>query len=139
ARRRRGVGPPGFLPPRRRLAPGSAGGGRRPADALDLAVPRRLARQRVLAGVEQRELDARRTTVEHQHQVATGGIAVGGFGHARDSPGSGRDRRRWRRRRALPTTEAELKLIATAAIIGDSSRPVNGYSTPAAMGTPSAL
>ena len=43
------------------------------------------------------------------------------------------------KRKALPTTDTELKLIATAAIIGDSSRPVNGYSTPAAIGTPIAL
>ncbi|MBA3504768.1 MAG: hypothetical protein H0T80_03185 [Betaproteobacteria bacterium] len=28
-------------------------------------------------------------------------------------------------------TDAELKLIASAAIIGESSQPVNGYSTPA--------
>ena len=34
---------------------------------------------------------------------------------------------------------AELKLIANAAISGDSSRPKNGYNTPAAIGTPSAL
>ena len=44
-----------------------------------------------------------------------------------------------RRRSALPITEAELRLIASAAIIGDSSQPVNGNSTPAASGTPSAF
>jgi len=43
------------------------------------------------------------------------------------------------RRRALPTTDTELRLIAKAAIIGFSNKPVNGYSTPAATGTPSAL
>ena len=42
-------------------------------------------------------------------------------------------------RNALNTTDAELKLIASAAIIGDSNQPVNGYNTPAASGTPSAL
>src|SRR5690348_6726025 len=36
-----------------------------------------------------------------------------------------------RRRRALETTEIELRLIATLAIIGFSSQPVNGYSAPA--------
>lgn len=36
-------------------------------------------------------------------------------------------------------TDAELRLIASAAIIGDSNQPVNGNSTPAASGTPSAL
>jgi hypothetical protein len=40
-----------------------------------------------------------------------------------------------RNRSALPTTETELRLIAAAAIIGLSSRPKNGYSTPAAIGT----
>jgi len=42
-------------------------------------------------------------------------------------------------RSALPMTDTELKLIAAAAIIGDSSRSKKGYSTPAAMGTPAAL
>ncbi len=42
-------------------------------------------------------------------------------------------------RNAFATTDTELRLIASAAIIGLSSRPVNGYSTPAAIGTPSAL
>ncbi len=44
-----------------------------------------------------------------------------------------------RKRRALPITEAELKLMASAAIIGDNNQPVNGYNTPAATGIPSAL
>jgi hypothetical protein len=44
-----------------------------------------------------------------------------------------------RSRKAFNTTETELKLIAAAAIIGLSSNPKNGYSTPAAIGTPSAL
>ena len=42
-------------------------------------------------------------------------------------------------RSAFPITDTELTLIAAAAIIGDSSRPTNGYSTPAATGTPAAL
>ena len=44
-----------------------------------------------------------------------------------------------RSRSALPTTDAELRLIASAAIIGESSQPVKGYSTPAATGTPRPL
>ena len=45
-----------------------------------------------------------------------------------------------RRRRALPMTETELKLMAAAAIIGLRSRCAEiGYSTPAAIGTPKAL
>lgn len=40
---------------------------------------------------------------------------------------------------ALVMTETELKLIAAAAIIGESSNPNSGYSTPAATGTPKAL
>ena len=44
-----------------------------------------------------------------------------------------------RSRSALAMTDAELRLIASAAIIGESSQPVSGYSTPAASGMPSAL
>jgi hypothetical protein len=40
---------------------------------------------------------------------------------------------------ALVITDTELRLIASAAIIGDRSCPVSGYSTPAAKGMPSAL
>ncbi len=36
-------------------------------------------------------------------------------------------------------TETELKLIAKAAIIGDSNIPKNGNSTPAAIGIPIVL
>ncbi len=44
-----------------------------------------------------------------------------------------------RSRSALVMTETELRLIASAAIIGDNSLPVNGYSSPAASGMPRAL
>ena len=44
-----------------------------------------------------------------------------------------------RSRRALKTTEAELRLIANAANMGESKRPTNGYRTPEASGTPRAL
>ncbi len=44
-----------------------------------------------------------------------------------------------RKRSALLTTDTELRLIASAAIIGDSTMPNHGYSTPAASGTPTAL
>ncbi len=44
-----------------------------------------------------------------------------------------------RRRRALVMTDTDDRLIAAAAIIGDSRVPVNGYSTPAATGMPMAL
>jgi hypothetical protein len=44
-----------------------------------------------------------------------------------------------RRRRALPMTDTELKVMAALAITGLSKRPKNGYSTPAAIGTPSML
>lgn len=43
------------------------------------------------------------------------------------------------KRKALVMTDAELRLIANAAIIGDSSQPVSGNNTPAANGTPRAL
>ena len=36
-------------------------------------------------------------------------------------------------------TDAELRLMASAAISGDSNHPVNGYRTPAAIGTPRPL
>ena len=36
-------------------------------------------------------------------------------------------------------TDTEDRLIAAAAIIGDSKVPVSGYSTPAAIGMPAAL
>ena len=36
-------------------------------------------------------------------------------------------------------TETELKLIANAAIIGDSKIPKNGKNNPAAIGTPNTL
>lgn len=40
---------------------------------------------------------------------------------------------------ALPITDTELKLIARAAIMGESNSPKNGYKTPAAMGIPKIL
>lgn len=52
---------------------------------------------------------------------------------------SGSHRVKRRRRSALVMTDTELKLIAAAAIMGLSNRPKIGYSTPAAIGTPSAL
>ncbi len=42
-------------------------------------------------------------------------------------------------RNALAITETELKLIARAAIIGDSKIPKKGNNTPAAIGTPNML
>lgn len=42
-------------------------------------------------------------------------------------------------RSALVITETELKLMAAAAIIGLSKIPKNGYSIPAAIGTPTEL
>lgn len=44
-----------------------------------------------------------------------------------------------RNRRAFPITERELNAIAAAAMIGERSMPYAGYSTPAAIGTPSTL
>ena len=40
---------------------------------------------------------------------------------------------------AFPITDTELKLIAAAAIMGFSKSPRNGFSTPAAIGTPKTL
>ncbi len=44
-----------------------------------------------------------------------------------------------RSRSAFVITETELKLMAAAAIMGFSSRPNAGKSTPAASGTPTTL
>ncbi len=44
-----------------------------------------------------------------------------------------------RSRRALETTERELRLMAAPATTGLSSQPKNGYSAPAAIGMPSEL
>jgi len=40
---------------------------------------------------------------------------------------------------AFVITDTELKLIAAAAMMGDNSNPKNGYSSPAAIGTPNEL
>ena len=40
---------------------------------------------------------------------------------------------------AFPTTDSELRLIATLAQTGDINNPKTGYSNPAAMGTLAAL
>lgn len=42
-------------------------------------------------------------------------------------------------RNELAITDTELKLIAAAAMMGDNNKPNQGYSTPAATGTPSEL
>lgn len=42
-------------------------------------------------------------------------------------------------RNELEITETEEKLIAAAAITGESSMPNTGYNTPAAIGTPTEL
>ena len=42
-------------------------------------------------------------------------------------------------RRLFSTTETLLNAIAPLAMIGESSHPVNGNSTPAAMGMPTTL
>lgn len=44
-----------------------------------------------------------------------------------------------RKRNAFTITDTELKLIAKAAIIGESNIPKNGYKTPAAIGIPKTL
>ncbi len=41
--------------------------------------------------------------------------------------------------RELLITDTELKLIAAAAMMGDSNNPNTGYNIPAAIGTPTEL
>ena len=43
------------------------------------------------------------------------------------------------KRSELPITDTELKLIASAAIIGDKRIPKTGNKTPAAIGIPNIL
>ena len=45
----------------------------------------------------------------------------------------------FRSRKALAMTVTELRLMAAAAIMGESTRPKTGYRAPAAMGIPMAL
>jgi hypothetical protein len=56
-----------------------------------------------------------------------------------EAAGAGRQSGARLRRSALAMTDTELKVIAALAIIGLSNTPVTGYSTPAAIGTPSTL
>ena len=70
-------------------------------------------------------------TTDHRKEVAEKCVR-------RQIPRRGYSARR-RSRRALPITETELRLIAALAIIGLSSSPKNGYSTPAASGMPTTL
>ena len=44
-----------------------------------------------------------------------------------------------RKRSAFAMTDSELSVMATLANIGVINRPVSGYNTPAATGTPMAL
>ena len=44
-----------------------------------------------------------------------------------------------RKRNALPITETEDRLMASAAMSGLNNQPVTGYNTPAAKGIPNAL
>jgi hypothetical protein len=73
--------------------------------------------------------------------VQFGPVAEACLPHVRESSGKVGtwNHRAVRRRSAFPTTDTEDRLIAKAANIGLSSRPNTGYSTPAAIGTPSAL
>src|SRR5258706_15066838 len=61
------------------------------------------------------------------HRTESGYRSICGGNHVR------------RRRSGLPTTLPDERLIASAAIIGHSSRPKNGYNTPAAIGPAIAL
>ena len=64
--------------------------------------------------------------------LTEGGTKAGG----RSLAVKGLQRRAVRRRRVLPITETEEKLIAAAAIMGLNNNPNDGYKTPAAIGTP---
>lgn len=70
--------------------------------------------------------------------LSENGTEVSGFGGS-DECMRQRYNFAFRSRSALVITETLLKLMAAAAKIGLSRIPKNGYSTPAAMGTPIAL
>ena len=54
-------------------------------------------------------------------------------------PGAWPVMRAWRRRLALVTTDSDEAAMAAAAMVGDSTIPKNGYSSPAATGMPMVL
>jgi hypothetical protein len=68
--------------------------------------------------------------------LQTGSVAIDASPAALNGPRYNLARRK---RSALPITDTELNVIAALAQIGLISAPVNGYKTPAATGTPTAL
>ena len=101
--------------------------------------PRRAARPPRLAA-EQPDADQR---AERDHDAEAGDLEIAdaeedGIDGGLLGLGRGQSASR-RSRSALAITDTELNVIAALAIIGLSSQPKNGYSTPAAIGTPSTL
>ena len=110
--------------------------------------------QLVAGGEEMHPDDADRDEAEHHGEQGTppGGSAVG-LQHVRHDRSStlSQSRKRtsllprrrhscWARsRRALVMTLTEDSAMAAAAMMGESRRPVSGYSTPAAIGMPATL
>jgi len=110
-------------------------------------LPNRERSRRSVAGAPQRVPEAARAPPPSRRTVPqpSGQRGVGAGQRRQGREGSAHDRvsdvcRSTRRRRsALPITDTELKLIAAAAMMGERRMPKNGYRTPAATGTPSAL
>jgi hypothetical protein len=86
-------------------------------------------RRRLLTRLSDARADCQEAARNRAQQASGRNIAEHGDAH----------RPARRSRSALPMTDTELKLMAAAAIIGDRRRPKNGYSRPAAIGTPAAL
>jgi len=105
----------------------------RPLSAAEISEA--LACDRPTADVARMDLTAPKRSLDPQWRAARAGTTV-----CREAKGQCSGPRLLRfKRKAFVITDAELRLIASAAIMGESSNPVNGYSTPAAIGIPSAL
>ena len=115
---------------------------RRGGLALREEIKRTRPRARAYLAADLARPSASHTRISRRPIAARGAVAPGPGSHSSRRANHPVERQRThadRRRNAFVITEAELRLIASAAIMGESSQPVNGYSTPAASGTPSAL
>ena len=107
------------------------------------AIPRRRPRPAARRGAVRAEQPQADERADRDHHAEAGDLE--GADPEQDGIDAGLRRTRRgqsasrRRRSALAITDTELNVIAALAIIGLSSRPKTGYSTPAAIGTPSTL
>jgi hypothetical protein len=86
------------------------------------------------ARITSHEATAAATPYGDVGQIALNRLILEGFAKA-----SKRYSDTLRKRNALPITETEDRLMASAAMSGLNNQPVTGYNTPAAKGIPNAL